>query len=101
MEKDKYVALIKARIESEFRKHKDIDWAEIAAQKIYADVIASSKSKRPSMIEVMEELQLAIKESSAFGLETEVIASAMMIMKDDPSLNEIEAIEVGLTEWIK
>lgn len=27
---------IKERIESEYKKHKSIDWAEIAANKIYA-----------------------------------------------------------------
>ena len=55
MEKDKYVELhgsvnndkelkgtivsrIKQRIESEHRKHPDLDWAEIAARKICAEI---------------------------------------------------------------
>ena len=30
--------LIKQRIESEYRKHPDLDWAEIAARKIYEEL---------------------------------------------------------------
>jgi hypothetical protein len=32
------VSKIKQRIESEYRKHPDLDWAEIAARKIYAEI---------------------------------------------------------------
>ena len=34
-DKDQIVEIIRSRIESEFRKHKDIDWVKIAAIKIY------------------------------------------------------------------
>ena len=36
--KDTLVSKIKQRIESEYRKHPDLDWAEIAARKIYAEI---------------------------------------------------------------
>ena len=36
--KDAVVSKIKQRIESEYRKHPDLDWAEIAARKIYAEI---------------------------------------------------------------
>ena len=36
--KDDWVSKIKQRIESEYRKHPDLDWAEIAARKIYAEI---------------------------------------------------------------
>jgi hypothetical protein len=32
------VSKIKQRIESEYHKHEDLDWAEIAARKIYAEI---------------------------------------------------------------
>ena len=35
---DTLVSKIKQRIESEYRKHPDLDWAEIAARKIYAEI---------------------------------------------------------------
>jgi len=36
--KDTIVSKIKQRIESEYRKHPDLDWAEIAARKICAEI---------------------------------------------------------------
>ncbi len=36
--KDALVSKIKQRIESEHFKHPDLDWAEIAARKIYAEI---------------------------------------------------------------
>lgn len=41
--KDTLVSKIKQRIESEYRKHPDLDWAEIAARKIYAEIINEEK----------------------------------------------------------
>ena len=35
MSKEKEIELIKGRILDEYRKHTDLDWAEIAARKIY------------------------------------------------------------------
>ena len=37
--KDTLVSKIKQRIESEYRKHPDLDWAEIAARKIYDELL--------------------------------------------------------------
>ncbi len=41
--KDDWVSKIKQRIESEYRKHPDLDWAEIAARKIYAEIFEDKK----------------------------------------------------------
>jgi len=41
--KDTLVSKIKQRIESEYRKHPDLDWAEIAARKIYAEIFEDKK----------------------------------------------------------
>jgi hypothetical protein len=41
--KDTLVSKIKQRIESEYRKHPDLDWAEIAARKIYAEMFKEKK----------------------------------------------------------
>ncbi len=35
MEKDQAIALIKGRIMDEYRKHPQLDWADIAARKLY------------------------------------------------------------------
>jgi hypothetical protein len=37
MENEKIIQSIKNRIISEYKKHPDLDWAEIAARKIYAE----------------------------------------------------------------
>ncbi len=36
-----------------------------------------------------------------YGLEVEVIYFALKKMKENPSLNPIEAFTLGVTEWIK
>ncbi|MGB4654815.1 MAG: hypothetical protein WBH98_05240, partial [Bacteroidales bacterium] len=41
--KDTIVSKIKQRIESEYRKRPDLDWAEIAARKIYAEIFEDKK----------------------------------------------------------
>jgi len=41
--KSTLVSKIKQRIESEYRKHPDLDWAEIAARKIYAEIFEDKK----------------------------------------------------------
>jgi ssDNA-binding Zn-finger/Zn-ribbon topoisomerase 1 len=42
-QKGTLVSKIKQRIESEYRKHPDLDWAEIAARKIYARFFENKK----------------------------------------------------------
>ena len=42
-QKSTLVSKIKQRIESEYRKHPDLDWAEIAARKIYEEIINENK----------------------------------------------------------
>lgn len=38
MTKDEIISAIEQRIKSEYRKHPDLDWAGIAARKIYAEL---------------------------------------------------------------
>ena len=42
-QKDTFILKLKQRIESEYRKHPDLDWAEIAAKKIYARFLENKK----------------------------------------------------------
>ncbi len=57
MDKEKTIQIIKERIISERRKHKNIDWEEIAARKIYSSleklfailVVRHSAYKKPPM----------------------------------------------------
>jgi hypothetical protein len=57
--------------------------------------------EKPSMSTVIDAVELARREASAFGLENEVIASALVILKEEPSLTVLEAINEGINEWIK
>lgn len=42
-----------------------------------------------------------LREAKEYGLETEVIWSALNSLKSDPSQTPIEAMENGMNEWIK
>jgi hypothetical protein len=44
MDKEKQIASIKQRILDEHRKHRDLDWAEIAARKIYSNNLVKNCS---------------------------------------------------------
>ena len=46
MSKEEIIQSIKERITSEHRKHKDLDWAEIAAIKIYSMYDIKTKTKK-------------------------------------------------------
>jgi hypothetical protein len=43
MTNDEIISAIEQRIKSEYRKHPDLDWAEIAARKICAEIINEKK----------------------------------------------------------
>ena len=47
---EEIIQTIKHRIESEYHKHEDLDWAEIAARKIYAVLWYSGIMKTPEEI---------------------------------------------------
>ena len=47
---EEIIQTIKHRIESEYRKHEDLDWAEIAARKIYAVLWYGGIMKTPEEI---------------------------------------------------
>ena len=43
LEKQRIIASIERRIKDEYRKHKQLDWAKIAAHKIYATHFIENK----------------------------------------------------------
>ena len=47
MNNEEQIASIKQRIIDEHRKHKDLDWAEIAARKIYITHLVKEKCNLP------------------------------------------------------
>lgn len=52
----------------------------------------------------MEELQAigqALQEAKRYGLEAEIVWSALDSMKANPNQSLIEAIYYGMSEWIK
>ena len=51
----------------------------------------------PNFIDVSDCLSEAIE----YGLETEVVYTALQTMKEYPQLSISEAIKVGLNEWMK
>ena len=51
MTKEEFIDLIESRIKSEYKKHRDLDWAGIAARKIYSsleDVLDVGKEREDS-----------------------------------------------------
>ena len=46
MDKERIIASIKERILSEHKKHQTLDWAEIAARKIYATYDMALKKEK-------------------------------------------------------
>ena len=51
--------------------------------------------------EQLDAVQEALRISSEYGLEVEVITWAMKASKRSPSISITEAVEQGLEEWIK
>lgn len=49
MNKEKQIASIKQRILDEHRKHKSLDWADIAARKIYSAHLVKEKCNLPDV----------------------------------------------------
>ncbi len=87
--KDTLVSKIKQRIESEYRKHPDLDWAEIAARKIYAEIFEETKDimKRLGVIEVMR--------ISSFGIPITTLLSDMIYGEHADKSVTISLIEDG------
>jgi hypothetical protein len=52
-------------------------------------------------ITVLNVVHDALKIASDYNLEAEVMAYAMIFLKDNPKITISEAIQCGLNEWIK
>lgn len=46
-------------------------------------------------------ISICIKKSAKFGLENEVVWSALLYMKDHPEASVSDAINAGYSEWVK
>lgn len=51
--------------------------------------------------ESMTAIAEILGEAVEYGLTAEVVMSGLSIMKDDPTLSEVQALRLGLKEWIK
>jgi len=49
----------------------------------------------------LEVINNQLTQASKYGLENEVVMTALMAMRRDPSLTIQEAIYIGFFEWIK
>jgi hypothetical protein len=78
MSKEEQIASIKQRILDEHRKHKSLDWAEIAARKIYSTHLVKEKCNLP----VVSERTLGINSCAAL-IESMPTDQAIQIMKSD------------------
>ena len=51
--------------------------------------------------EILDDVRIAIDIAMEHGLEVEVMAYAMMALKQKPTLTIDEALKIGLNEWVK
>ncbi len=42
-----------------------------------------------------------LEEAADYGLEAEVVYTALKIMQEDPSISPAQAIQLGADEWVK
>lgn len=54
-----------------------------------------------SIEDEMEGIQSILKYAYGEGFLTEVVWSALTVMKNDPSLTRLEALSCGYDEWVK
>jgi len=91
MSNEKTIELIKGRIMDEYRKHPDLDWAEIAAKKIYSQwnafyeatieeakvahnmEIQSLQSERDRLREALEKITKTPKDTAAYHYATQAL----------------------------
>ena len=74
MNKEDQIASIKQRIIDEYRKHKTLDWAEIAARKIYSTHLAK------------EICNLPVISNSLLELDGKTIPIKFKISKHEPKI---------------
>lgn len=60
-----------------------------------------SKNENTSPEDELQFIGEALREAGEWNLEAEVIQSALHYMSDNPGANVIDAMQVGLMEWIK
>lgn len=51
--------------------------------------------------EQMEAIDKMLDSAIEFGMEVEVIFSALKYMKENPSVSPVEAFALGVSEWVK
>ena len=56
-------------------------------------------STKGNITETMDDVAQTMKFASEHGLETEVIATAMLFLKENPEATINEALHVGLNDW--
>jgi hypothetical protein len=59
------------------------------------------KKIKITMTTDLEVINNQLTQAKAYGLEAEVVMTALMAMRRDPSLTIQEAIYIGYFEWIK
>jgi len=80
MEKDQAIALIKGRIMDEYRKHPQLDWANIAARKLYEQWNEYFLDNKPKDFDIGK----YVKVLSCFnGHEFEIGEIVCVILKSD------------------
>lgn len=52
-------------------------------------------------VEEMELIGKGLDTALEFGLEVEVIYQALLAMKKDPTISPVEAMVLGVAEWVK
>ena len=56
-------------------------------------------STKGNITETMDDVAQALKFAGEYGLETEVVATAMLFLKENPEATINEALHVGLSDW--
>lgn len=59
-----------------------------------------NKIREKELTEIDQIYEMLVK-ASAYGLEAEVVMSALMSMRRDPNQTLLEAMQAGMEEWIK
>jgi len=51
------------------------------------------------LLDIMEKVEATLEKSTEFGLQTEVIASAMQFLKNNPDATVEDALAEGELDW--
>lgn len=62
--------------------------------------MAENQTLQPeSLMNAMESVNDALERAAKYKLQNEVLGSAFMALKENPTLSINDALEVGLQEW--